>query len=68
MKPQTLTTFLIAIVAITGCAPTAHEDPTAEDQTARDDEGPGIELSATMIRDYDSINTKILTEFCILDC
>lgn len=50
MKPQTLTTFLIAIVAITGCAPNAHKDPAAEDQTALDDEGPGIELSATIRR------------------
>ena len=50
MKPQTLSTFLIAIAAITSCAPNASKDPATEEQTAPEPEGPGIELSATIRR------------------
>jgi multidrug efflux pump subunit AcrA (membrane-fusion protein) len=59
MKPHTLPILLIAVVAITSCAPNASKDPAAEEQTAPNPAGPGIELSATIRRNLGVTFAKV---------
>ncbi|MEO2161938.1 MAG: hypothetical protein ABGY29_05370, partial [bacterium] len=59
MKPPTILAILTAIVALSGCATDAGEDPAPEAQATLDPNGPGLELSATIRRNLGVTFAKV---------